>query len=324
MNFKLATTRFELTRVELGDATLPEVRLRSRIERYSAIEVGKRRLDPRELEEHLAATNKGARLVGQDLDDSAPDLCSRLELPSSLHRDRLVHELLSVCGKLRPRRRSARHDDRQGSADPLPHSGSNAVQQFQLQGTHPHWWSEETIIAADDGDARLPCYDRSVAISPPVDYIEVTQTTYDSVGYPRYRWVYSNEPTPWARTDKPLSESRVGLVASGGIYVGGQVAFHFKDDTTFRLVPTDVPTADLRPPHFAYDLTDSRRDPNVVFPIDPLRDLVASGEVGELAPQAITFMGGIYSSRRVRDELAPAITDNLRRQEVDVVLLVPV
>ena len=35
-------------------------------------------------------------------------------------------------------------------------------------------------------------------------------------------------------------------------------------------------------------------------------------------------MGGIYSSRRVRDELAPDITDNLRRQEVDVVLLVPV
>ena len=108
------------------------------------------------------------------------------------------------------------------------------------------------------------------------------------------------------------------------VYVAGQVAFHFKDDTTFRLVPTDVPTADLRTTHFAYDLTDSRRDPNVVFPIDPLRDLVASGEVGELAPQAITFMGGIYSSRRVRDELAPAITDNLRRQEVDVVLLVPV
>ena len=163
-----------------------------------------------------------------------------------------------------------------------------------------------------------------MATSPAVDYIEVTRTTYDSLGYPSYRWLYSEEPTPWATPAKPLSESRVGLVASGGIYVAGQVAFHFKDDTSFRLVPTDVVTADLRTTHFAYDLADSRRDPNVVFPIDPLRDLVASGVVGELAPQAITFMGGIYSSRRVRDELAPAITDNLRRQEVDVVLLVPV
>ena len=160
--------------------------------------------------------------------------------------------------------------------------------------------------------------------SPPVDYIEVTQTTYDSLGYASYRWVFSEGPTPWARPVKPLSKSRVGLVASGGIYVAGQVAFHFKDDTSFRLVPTDVQTQDLRTTHFAYDLTDSRRDPNVVFPIDALRDLVSSGEIGELAPEAITFMGGIYSSRRVRDELAPAITDNLRRQEVDVVLLVPV
>ena len=163
-----------------------------------------------------------------------------------------------------------------------------------------------------------------MAASPPVDYIEVTQTTYDSLGYPSYRWVCSEGPTPWAMPAKPLSKSRVGLVASGGIYVAGQVAFHFKDDASFRLVPTDVLTEDLRTTHFAYDLTDSRRDPNVVFPIDPLRDLVAWGEVGELATEAITFMGGIYSSRRVRDELAPAITDNLRRQEVDVVLLVPV
>ena len=35
-------------------------------------------------------------------------------------------------------------------------------------------------------------------------------------------------------------------------------------------------------------------------------------------------MGGIYSSRRVRDELAPAIAGRLQKDEVDVALLVPV
>lgn len=159
---------------------------------------------------------------------------------------------------------------------------------------------------------------------PPVDYIEVTQTTYDALGYPTYRWVESEAPSEWVTPAQPLSRSRVGLVASGGIYVAGQVAFHFKDDATFRLVPTNTDTRDLRTTHFAYDLTDSRRDPNVVFPIDPLRDLVAAGEIGELAPNALTFMGGIYSTRRVREELAPAITRDLLKQEVDVALLVPV
>ena len=74
----------------------------------------------------------------------------------------------------------------------------------------------------------------------------------------------------------------------------------------------------------AYDLKDARSDPNVVFPIDVLRELVEEGVLGELAPQALTFMGGIYSSRRVRDELAPAITADLLAQEVDLALLVPV
>jgi len=81
---------------------------------------------------------------------------------------------------------------------------------------------------------------------------------------------------------KPLTDCRIGLVASGGIYVTGQVAFHFKDDASFRAIPTDVNTADLRTAHFAYDQTDARRDPNVVFPIDTLRRLVKEGTIGSL------------------------------------------
>jgi hypothetical protein len=34
-------------------------------------------------------------------------------------------------------------------------------------------------------------------------------------------------------------------------------------------------------------------------------------------------MGGIYSQRKVRDELAPALAAEFARQEVDAVLLVP-
>jgi D-proline reductase (dithiol) PrdB len=114
------------------------------------------------------------------------------------------------------------------------------------------------------------------------------------------------------------------LIASGGIYVAGQIAFHFKDDTSFRHIPTDVATADLRATHFAYDLTDARRDPNVVFPLDTLRGLVERGRIGALTRHAFTFMGGIYSSRRVRDELAPAIARAVVDEGADAALLVPV
>lgn len=92
----------------------------------------------------------------------------------------------------------------------------------------------------------------------PVDYIERTRAQYAGLGYPPYRWVHNPDPPPFAPLRKPLSACRVGLVASGGIYLKGQVAFHFKDDASFREIPRDVDYRDLRVTHFAYDLTDAR------------------------------------------------------------------
>ncbi len=121
-----------------------------------------------------------------------------------------------------------------------------------------------------------------------------------------------------------MSQCRVGLIGSGGIYKTGQVAFHYKDDTSFRIIDTRESTATLRATHFAYDLTDARSDPNVVFPIDTLNELAREGFIGSLAERAYAFMGGIYSSRRVRERLAPELANRVVRDGVDVVLLVPV
>ncbi len=102
------------------------------------------------------------------------------------------------------------------------------------------------------------------------------------------------------------------------------IAFHFKDDLSYRQVDIETPTSSLRATHFAYDLTDARADPNVVFPLDTLKKCVSEGIIGELSNPAYTFMGGIYSSRKVRDILAPALADALQKDEVDVALMVPV
>lgn len=166
-------------------------------------------------------------------------------------------------------------------------------------------------------------------VSPPdgldvIDYIAQTRASYEQLGYDAYRWAVEPEPSAFVAPGKPLSESRVALIASGGIYQVGQVAFHHRDDTSHRRIPSAVATADLRISHFAYDKTDARVDPNVVFPIDALRRLVDEGEVGSLTSHALTFMGGIYSQRRLREELIPALTAEIEAMEPDVVLLVPV
>ena len=168
-----------------------------------------------------------------------------------------------------------------------------------------------------------------MVISPPaaldvVDHIQQTRDSYDQLGYDSYRWAHEPDPVALTRPTKPLSESKVALVASGGIYQVGQVAFHHKDDTSYRRIPTDTATADLRTSHFAYDMTSAREDPNVVFPIDALRAMVKSETIGSLTSHALTFMGGIYSQRRLREELLLALADEVTAMKPDIVLLVPV
>ena len=158
----------------------------------------------------------------------------------------------------------------------------------------------------------------------PVDYIERTRQQYAALGYPAYRWVEETEPPAFTRIEAPMHEWRVGLVASGGIYVQGQIAFHHRDDTSYREIDTDTRLEALRVTHFAYDLTDARADPNAVFPLQALHYLRDRGEIGALAPRAYTFMGGIYSVRKVRDVLAPALAERLCADGVDVAILVPV
>ncbi len=158
---------------------------------------------------------------------------------------------------------------------------------------------------------------------PPVDYIERTREQYASLGYPPYQWVHNEDAPPFAAVSKPLAESRIGLIASGGIYRKGQIAFHYRDDFSFRIIPNDTGKSALRVTHFAYDVTDARSDPNVVFPLETLRAEARERGIAEVGPNAYTFMGGIYSARKVRERLAPALAERMEDDAVDAALLVP-
>ena len=174
----------------------------------------------------------------------------------------------------------------------------------------------------------VPWHHWVVDASTPVDYIALTRAQYDELGYPPYLWAERPDTPPWTPLRAPMAESNVALIGSGGAYLSGQVAFHWNDDTGMRCIPTSEPATDIRVTHFAYDLVPAREDPNIVFPVDRLRELVDEGVIGGLAPTAIGCMGGIYSARRTVGELAPAIVVEVLAMrdagEADVALLVPV
>ena len=158
----------------------------------------------------------------------------------------------------------------------------------------------------------------------PADYIAETRRLYAGLGYEPYRWAERTDPPPWTPLAGPLADRRVTLIGSGGVYRHGQIAFHTRDDTSVRLIDSDVDLSELRTAHFAYDQTDARADPNCVFPLGPLRQLCELGVIRGLTEHAIAFMGGIYSVRRMEAETAPLIVDECRREGTELALLVPV
>lgn len=153
----------------------------------------------------------------------------------------------------------------------------------------------------------------------PIAYIARTRERYAK--FPPYRWVV-NTDAPWTPLAKPIKDCRLALVSSGGFYVAGQPPFE-DNDLSYRLIPRDTRMADLRIHHHGYRDSDADRDPNCVFPLDRLRELEASGVIGELAPVAVSFVM-TYVARRDITERGPRIASELRERGVEAALCVPV
>ncbi len=157
-----------------------------------------------------------------------------------------------------------------------------------------------------------------------VPYITRTRELYSS--QPPYRWVENDpdtDPTPWTDLTGPLDRLRVALIASGGVHRVEQEPFHFRNDASHREIPLDSEREQLRVAHFGYDIRDAQHDPGCVLPLRALRELARDGVLGSVVDPAISFMGGIYSARLVREELAPRLRDFVLRQKADLAYLVP-
>ena len=141
----------------------------------------------------------------------------------------------------------------------------------------------------------------------------------------RYRTV---ELIPFGLPRRPLRESRVALVTTGGVYAPGQEPFDVErkgGDVSYRVIARDADVAALGIVHKsdAFDQTGFKADRNLGFPLDRLREMEAAGSIGGLAPRALSFMGSITAPGRLVKETAPEAAALLVSDGVDVALLVP-
>ncbi len=143
-----------------------------------------------------------------------------------------------------------------------------------------------------------------------------------------YRW-RRVDPVPWVPLQKPLSECRLALVSTAGFVLPDQEPFDESvrgGDVSFREISSETPVAELIDTHDSdsFDHTGMGRDPNLAFPIDRIRELVASGRIGSVADLHLSFMGAITSPGRLVRDTAPQAAQLLVDQRVDIALLVPV
>jgi D-proline reductase (dithiol) PrdB len=143
-----------------------------------------------------------------------------------------------------------------------------------------------------------------------------------------YRWRRVN-PLPVARLPRPIPQCRVALVTTAGLVPSGALPFDLHrrgGDTSFRTIPSDIAAArlDLQHRSDAFDRAAVIADPNVAFPIEPLRSLADAKEIGSVAPRHLSFMGSITAPGRLIKEHAPAAADCLVADAVDIALLAPV
>jgi D-proline reductase (dithiol) PrdB len=124
-----------------------------------------------------------------------------------------------------------------------------------------------------------------------------------------------------------LSRSRLLLISSAGGYLRhSQEPFNAPDplgDYAIRTFPVDTDPAAIAFAHEHYDHSAVNEDQQVLLPLAHLRDLVADGVIGELAPSVVSFMGYQPVIPRVLDETIPAILAVAKAEKVDGALLVP-
>lgn len=129
--------------------------------------------------------------------------------------------------------------------------------------------------------------------------------------------------TPFVRPRKPLSESRLALVTTGGVHLPEDARFDIDDlagDCSYREIPTGA--NDLTWTH-AYYRPDEGSDLDAAFPLWTLRELEAEGIVGELNRRHFSFMGAIHDPDELVRETAPEVAALLAADGVDAVLLTP-
>src|SRR5690349_11953399 len=135
-------------------------------------------------------------------------------------------------------------------------------------------------------------------------------------------WIGLETPRdiPWTPLARPLSESTVALVSTGGIALKTDRPFDQEGerknpwwgDPSYRIIPKAARAEDIKVYYMHIDPRPAERDLNCLLPIERLEELAAMGKVGRAAESHYSFMGYLLDPREFLEKSIPAIIERLR------------
>ena len=143
-----------------------------------------------------------------------------------------------------------------------------------------------------------------------------------------YPWFQTTD-NPFVRLSKPASETRFGLVTTGGYSIDGEQkpmrGYPSFDERVpeIRRIPANVDRSKLVINHPGYDHKYAKEDINANLPFDRLNELVADGTIGALAPETLVLMGLQPNVGPLINETIPEIVAAFKADDVEAALLVP-
>jgi D-proline reductase (dithiol) PrdB len=138
-------------------------------------------------------------------------------------------------------------------------------------------------------------------------------------------------PIPWTPLSKPLKEATLALVTSAGISLKTDPPFDMErekreatwGDRSFRPLPREATEKEIDVNHLHINTGYIKQDINVMLPLARMAELEKEGVIGRLAPTAYSFYGFQWDNTEFLKEAIKPISEKMRVEGVDAVLLTP-
>jgi D-proline reductase (dithiol) PrdB len=136
---------------------------------------------------------------------------------------------------------------------------------------------------------------------------------------------------PWKPMEKPLGQVSFALVTSAGMSLKTDPPFDMErekreaiwGDPTYRAIPRETEERDIEVRHLHINTSYILQDMNVLLPLRRMAELEKEGMIGKLAPTSYSFYGFQWQGTNFLEEAIGPISERMRKEGVEAVLLTP-